>query len=1002
MGFLDRLKPQPRWKHSDPVVRRQAIPELGDARVLAALAEHDPDANVRTAAVVKIVDPVVLERVVTSDTDRGVRDGAADRLLALALDASNPEAATAAGLLSDVRRVSLIAKSTAADRVRAIALANLTDERGLGAVARQAKVESTALAAAARLSSADELLASALNSEHRETALLAFDRVVQAGPSGPDVALLKTIEARTKQKAVARRARTMRQAIEDEENARRIAEDERRNQEASLCAAVERLAALMDPDRIAADLARLGAAWDSLASTDAAAVQRFGAGANAARLHMDQRRSEIAAVLEEARRRGEALASREELCRRIEAIDGNGASASPSDSDGESERGIDAANVLERLRAIEEEWTQLPPLAGCERDIEQLATRFTKAVKDCRKRLALAAELHEARSALEALVTEAESLSTREGKDAAERWRMLAREARGPAATLSDASQPAVDLMGRLAAVGQAIEAREAAAREAEAKAVRDQASKLTQLVSRATRAADAGTPTLGEGERLLRDITTTLEAAGAGKTTKELGAALATLRALQDPIARRVKELRDLEDWRRFGNAQRQEELIVTAETLVTSLKVAEEAGAASDLAATANSLRELQAQWKKVADVPPQSAQQLWSRFKTATDFIRSRCEVHFARLRQERSTNLAARAALVEQAEELANSTEWSKTAARFQELQKAWDDTAPVPGDQARILARRFRAACNTFFTRRREDLTSRKVEWAENLARKEALCERAEQLAESTDWDTSASELKKLQAEWKAIGPLQHAKSEAVWKRFRSAGDKFFERYHKRHEVAAAAQLAEREAIVVALESLVVLEELPDDLAAQVQSLRTAIVNSPVVEGAGETALYERWTAALGTLVSRSPAAFTGTDLDPVAMRERMDRLIAKVETLVKEEAPVAVASDKSTAALLAERLKSALESNALRARPDEAKWRSAGKAVEEAQEAWRRLPWVPGIDTSALEARFKVACTRVMDQVKQHIGSSAGPDVDFADGDGGRRSGRTKRSRGRG
>ena len=79
---------------------------------------------------------------------------------------SNPEAATAAGLLSDVRRVSVIAKSTAADAVREIALARLTDERALGGVARHAKVESTALAAAARLGSADELLATVLNSEH--------------------------------------------------------------------------------------------------------------------------------------------------------------------------------------------------------------------------------------------------------------------------------------------------------------------------------------------------------------------------------------------------------------------------------------------------------------------------------------------------------------------------------------------------------------------------------------------------------------------------------------------------------------------------------------------------------------------------------------------------------------------------------------------------------------------------------------------------------------------
>ena len=83
--------------------------------------------------------------------------------------------------------------------------------------------------------------------------------------------------------------------------------------------------------------------------------------------------------------------------------------------------------------------------------------------------------------------------------------------------------------------------------------------------------------------------------------------------------------------------------------------------------------------------------------------------------------------------------------------------------------------------------------------AANLARKETLCERAEQLTESTEWDNAASEVKKLQAEWKTIGPIRHDKSEVVWYRFRSAADKFFERYHNRHKVAAAEQLAEREA-----------------------------------------------------------------------------------------------------------------------------------------------------------------------------------------------------------
>ena len=384
------------------------------------------------------------------------------------------------------------------------------------------------------------------------------------------------------------------------------------------------------------------------------------------------------------------------------------------------------------------------------------------------------------------------------------------------------------------------------------------------------------------------------------------------------------------MDEWRRFANVQQQEELIAMAEAIVASLKAEEEAGAETDLAATAKALRELQLRWQEVADAPQHTAQRLWDRFKAATDFIRSRCEIYFAQLRQERSTNLAAKAALIEQAEALADSTDWSKTAARFQELQKAWEDTGPVPRDAARDLAQRFRAACNTFFTRRRDALTSKKKEWNENLARKEALCERAEQLTESTDWDAVASELKKLQADWKAIGPVRHDKSEVVWNRFRSAADKFFERYHNRHKIAAAEKIAEHAALVVALESLVALEEAPDrSRRAGADAAHGDLERAARRGRRDEGACTNDGRPRLRALVARWPAAFAGTDLDPAAIRERMERLIAKVESLIKEEEPVAPAN-KSATELLAERLRSALASNAMGVRPDDAKWRAAG------------------------------------------------------------------------
>src|SRR5205814_2857693 len=102
---------------------------------------------------------------------------------------------------------------------------------------------------------------------------------------------------------------------------------------------------------------------------------------------------------------------------------------------------------------------------------------------------------------------------------------------------------------------------------------------------------------------------------------------------------------------------------------------------------------------------------------------------------------------------------------------------------------------------------RSYLAGRKTVWAANLTKKDALIAKAEALQESTDWDATAAEIKKLQAEWKTIGPVKKSRSEALWQRFRGGCDHFFARYAQRHDIARAERVAAREAIVGELEDL---------------------------------------------------------------------------------------------------------------------------------------------------------------------------------------------------
>jgi hypothetical protein len=861
MGFLDKLMPQPRWKHADPAIRLEAVKDVDDLQELALLAESDPDLRVRRSALARVDDPLILGRIASADADAETRDRAADRLVTLASRGSaassdQPAAAEAevraaldaARAITDTRRLSTLAKGQASDTVREYALSRLTDERALGSIARHAKSDSTAAAALARVTDPAEVLEVALHADHKDVALAAFDRLT---PASLDLSELRSIEVRAHQKAVSRRARTMIQDIEAAEAARQTAALERQRRESMLCESMEQLASVADVSVLRSELGRLTEAWQALEVTEATARDRFSRATTAVEAAIHRRDREADEAADRLRLRAEAIATRVALCERVETLDGD--------------------DVLEQLVPIEEEWRSLLPLVGNGPEADRLAERFALAVAACRKRHEMGALLLDARSTLEARVVEAEGLVSLDDTAAADqRWQALSREARGLTAVLADAARPADDLIERMRAVEQVFLGRHAE-RDAVADAARETVIiQLRRLSERARRVADAEAITLREGDRLMRDITAGLEAATSAGPSKPLDEAATELRDLQTKVAPRVRELREMDDWRRFANAQRQEQLITMAEAIVASLKADEEAAKETDLGATARALRELHTEWQQAAEAPRQSAQRLWDRFRNATDFIRSRCEPYFAKRREERTAAQQKRLTIVEECESLTSSNDWAKAAARFQALQTEWQALGRPAGENDRELFQRFRAACNTFFARRREDLADRKKVWSENLERKETLCARAEELSTSTDWDAAAAEMKRLQADWKTIGPVRKNKSDVIWARFRTAADRFFERYHSRHEIALASKLAEREAVVAELEALAgqAAGEMPSNAAEEVQRLRATWNRSVPVPVPGMKGLSDRWQQALGHLLTTRAELFAGTDLDP--------------------------------------------------------------------------------------------------------------------------------------
>ena len=297
----------------------------------------------------------------------------------------------------------------------------------------------------------------------------------------------------------------------------------------------------------------------------------------------------------------------------------------------------------------------------------------------------------------------------------------------------------------------------------AEERTLRQQLQRIEQLIERAQKRSTAG------GSHAARGGTAVARSSrrhrSAAPVEKEQQAALLErLKAAATAIAPRVHDLREMDEWKRFANAAVQEELIAKAEALRARFGFdAPEGPKEEDLDKAARELHDIQERWKSVAEAPRAQAQALWHRYRQAADPIQARLREFFSHRNEERKGNLEKKLALIVRAEALADSTDWIKTADELKKLQAEWQQIGPVPRQETRATWKQFREACDRF-TRRNADLAERKETWTANLTRKEALCARAEELATSREWDKAAAEIRRLQADWKTIGPVRRNKS----------------------------------------------------------------------------------------------------------------------------------------------------------------------------------------------------------------------------------------------
>lgn len=273
-------------------------------------------------------------------------------------------------------------------------------------------------------------------------------------------------------------------------------------------------------------------------------------------------------------------------------------------------------------------------------------------------------------------------------------------------------------------------------------------------------------------------------------------------------------RELRDL-DFRK--NLEAKTEFCEQAEALAES----------EDVVGAFKELQKLHEQWKEYGPVAKEFRDSIWERFRAATAVINKKYQAHFEGLKEQHAANLEAKTALCERVEaiadqEITSSNQWNALSKEIEGIQAEWRKIGFATRKDNQKVYDRFRAACDKFFSRKREYYNEFKDSMNDNMAKKLAIIEQAEALKGSTDWKKTSDALIDLQRQWKEIGAVPRKKSEQLWKRFRAACDAFFNERDKqgKPENDFYGNLKAKRALIEEIEAYVPVDAEADAEAAR--------------------------------------------------------------------------------------------------------------------------------------------------------------------------------------
>ena len=333
------------------------------------------------------------------------------------------------------------------------------------------------------------------------------------------------------------------------------------------------------------------------------------------------------------------------------------------------------------------------------------------------------------------------------------------------------------------------------------------------------------------------------------------------------------------------------------------TAERLAEE----EDVISAFHQLQELHSQYREIGPVAKELRDEIWNRFKQASTVVNRRHAAHFEAIRSQEEINLTKKEELCEKVETIANaaaksSAEWEEKTKEVIALQAEWKTIGFAPQKMNVKIFERFRSACDAFFNAKNLYFKELKEKFSENIAKKQALVEQAQALADSTDWKATSDKLIQLQKDWKTIGMVPKKLGDELWNNFLNACNKFFEA----RNAAGAGQrneehenLEKKKGIIEQLKTLIESEE--EGIQQKMQALTSEYNGIGHVPFREKDNLFREYHDTLDTLYKKLNASSARRRLDKFksnlkdaaqrgenAVNDERTRLQRRFETLKQE------------------------------------------------------------------------------------------------------------------